>query len=57
MRKKFLLEINYELQTQSNRGMTEKTIPHRYFNGKKAIIYLTINMFQTLSLTVFLLME
>jgi len=26
---------NYELQTQNNRVMTGKTIPHRFFNGIK----------------------
>ncbi len=45
-------ELIYELQTQSNRGMTEKTIPSRYFNGPKAVIQLTINIFSTSCLTV-----
>lgn len=52
-----LLEINYEFQTQNNGLMTEKTIPHQYFNGIKEGNQLSINAFKALSLTVFLLME
>ncbi len=43
---------NYELQTQNNRVMTEKTIPYRKFNGSKAYKQLIINRFNRSSLTV-----